>query len=285
LEEACCLKPGLGCGSHSLAPRNLALLVTTSHLPPPTSHLPPVYLVPNSGPEVLGVRLDDLLCRFNCDHRPKGRRRNRAFLKKGGTEMKLEGNRVGFSIPTSTDQIHSHDGYLNERVQVMAPATSTARTPLYREGLLDGDAHGFLGLEERGQLCKCLCACTAPSGRREDIFCPYWALWLSFRVQQPLSADPSPTYKSRPIRVSSGHTLLTVLNPYPHIYVYMRMILCIVCVCVHVCVACLYTCKTCVGKPKDGRRCCTSRTLSTLFLRQGPLTGSWNLPKSGYRNQ
>lgn len=196
MEEACCLKPGLGCGSHGLAPRSLALLVTTSHLPP-------VYLVPNSGPEVLGVRFDDLLCRFNCDHRPEGRRRNGAFLKKGGTEMKLEGNRVGFSIPTSTDQIHNHASYLNERVQVMAPATSTARTRVYREGLLDGDARGFLGLGERGQLCKCLCACTAPSGRREETSSVPTGPFGSASESSNLSLQIQALLGSRLLRVSS----------------------------------------------------------------------------------
>lgn len=105
-----CLKPGPGCASTTVWLPRAGLTVTVSHLAP-------VYLVPNRGPEVLGVRLDDLLCRFDCDHCPKGRRRNRAFLKKGGTEMKLEGNREGFSIPTRTDQIHNRDGYLNERIQ------------------------------------------------------------------------------------------------------------------------------------------------------------------------
>lgn len=48
------------------------------------------YLAPNCGPEVLAVWLDDLLSRFNCDHWAERGRRNGIFLKKVGTEMKLE---------------------------------------------------------------------------------------------------------------------------------------------------------------------------------------------------
>lgn len=139
--------------------------------------------------------------------------------------------------------------------RVMAPTTSTARTPLCREGLLHDDARGFLGLGGRGQLCKHLYACTAPSGRR-DSSCSYWALWLNFRVQQPLSIDPSSTYQSK---LLSSHTLFT----YPYIYVFMCMFLCIVCL--HVCESACTHAYTCIWKSKDSLRCCTSRTLSTLF--------------------
>lgn len=122
--------------------------------------------------------------------------------------------------------------------RVMVPATSTARTPLCMEGLPHGDVHGFLGLRERTTVQLSECMHCAVWQKRRDIPWLYWVLWLSwtlFRAQLPLSVDPSPTYKSGPL-VASGHTLLTMLNPYPYIYVYMWMLSCTVCVfmCVNV---------------------------------------------------